>query len=97
MDKIFNPGTECISVRKTRVWRAIQVTGSDGLETQDDNEVALKDIRLDMGSQTEKQNQESIYTELREIKKKKLNRFKRSYKKQVKEVLKNIPYSLPFP
>ena len=73
------------------------MTGPDGLETQDDKEVALKDIWLDMGSQTEKQNQESIYTELREIKKKKLNRFKRSYKKQVKEVLKNIPYSLPFP
>ena len=54
------------------------MTGPDGLETQDDKEVALKDIWLDMGSQTEKQNQESIYTELREIKKNKLNRLQRS-------------------
>ena len=60
MGTIFNSRTACISGRKTRVWRAIQVSGPDGLEIKGDKEVALKDVWLDKGSQTEKQNQDSI-------------------------------------
>jgi len=51
---IFNPRIVCISGRKTRVWRAIQVTGPDSLEEKGDKEVVLKDVWMDKGSQTEK-------------------------------------------
>ena len=65
---IFNPRIMCISGRKTRVWRAIQVTGMDGLEETGSKEVVLKDVWLDKGSQTEKENQNLIYGKLRQIK-----------------------------
>jgi len=65
---IFNPRIVCISGRKTRVWRAIQVTGPDGLRGTGGKEVVLKDVWLDKGSQTEKQNQDLIYKKLGEIK-----------------------------
>ena len=61
---IFNPHITCISGRKTRVWRAIQVTGMDGLEETGSKEVVLKDVWLDKGSQTEKENQNLIYGKL---------------------------------
>jgi len=87
---IFNPCTTCISGRKTRVWRAIQVTGPDGLETQGNTEVALKDVWLDKDSQTEKQNQESIYAKLEKIKQEDLKWLDDDYQGQVKEVLSPI-------
>ena len=61
---IFNPRIMCISGRKTRVWRAIQVTGMDGLEETGSKEVVLKDVWLDKSSQTEKENQNLIYGKL---------------------------------
>jgi len=67
---IFNRHIACISGSKTRVWRAIQVTGSDGLKTND-KEVVLKDVWLDKGSPKEKENQHSIYNRLRQVREQK--------------------------
>ena len=92
MGWIFNSRTACISGRKTRVWRAIQVTGPDGLELQGNTEVALKDVWLDKDSQTEKQNQKSIYTELEKIKQEDLKWLDDDYQGRVKEALKNMPF-----
>jgi len=92
MGTIFDPRTACISGRKTRVWRAIQVTGPDGSETQGNIEVALKDVWLDKGSQTEKQNQKSIYAELEKIKQEDLKWLDDDYQGRVKETLKNMPF-----
>jgi len=64
---IFNSWIACISRRKTRVWRAIQVTGADGLEETGDKEVVLKDVWLDKNSPTEKENQDLIYESLQDI------------------------------
>ena len=56
------------SRRKTHVWRVIQVISLDGLEETGRKEVVSKDIWLDKGSQTEKQNQDLIYRKLQQIK-----------------------------
>jgi len=73
---IFNPRITCISGRKTRVWRAIQVTGTDGLEETDGKEVVLKDVWLDKGSQTEKENQILIMENCDKLKKATASGFK---------------------
>jgi len=98
---IFNPRTACISGRKTRVWRVIEVTGPDGSRTKGDKEVVLKDVWLDKDSQTEKKTQESIFGTLEDINqdKKKLEKLEWlevDYRKRVDDALKDIPYSLPF-
>jgi len=93
---IFNPRITCISGRKTRVWRAIQVTGPDGLKETGDKEVVLKDVWLDKGSQTEKQNQDLIYGELRQIKEEDYEWMKFDYRERVRDALAKIPDSLPF-
>jgi len=64
MKTIFNPWIVCISGRKTQVWRAIQVTGTNGLEEKGNKEVVLKDVWLDKNSPTEKENQDLIYGDL---------------------------------
>ena len=93
----FNPRIACISWRKTRVWRAIQVTGSDGLEEKGDKEVVLKDVWLDKGSGKEKENQQLIYDRLREIRKEEnYGWIDVNYRKRVGDALANIPDSLPF-
>jgi len=46
----------------------IQVISLDGLEETGRKEVVSKDIWLDKGSQTEKQNQDLIYRKLQQIK-----------------------------
>ena len=93
---IFNPRITCISGRKTRVWRAIQVTGPDGLKETGDKEVVLKDVWLDKGSQTEKQNQDLIYKKLGEIKEGACEWIEADYRTRVIDALNNIPNSLPF-
>ena len=93
---IFNPRIACISGRKTRVWRAIQVTGSDGLEEKGDKEVVLKDVWLDKGSPTEKENQNLIYEKLQDIKQRQYEWLEDKYRKRVGDALENIPDSLPF-
>jgi len=96
---IFDSRDMCISKRKTRVWGAVEVTGPDGLVQKGGKEVVLKDVSLDEGSQTEKQNQEAI--------RKRLGRFKRkggklewlhdpNFRERVDKALKNIPDGLPF-
>jgi len=93
---IFNPRIACISGRKTRVWRAIQVTGSDGLEEKGDKQVVLKDVWLDKGSRKEKANQDSIYANLQRIRKKDYEWMEVDYRKRVDDALAHIPTSLPF-
>jgi len=93
---IFNPHIMCISGRKTRVWRAIQVTGMDGLEETSGKEVVLKDVWLDKGSQTEKENQNLIYGKLRQIKEGDCEWIQANYWTQVNDALANIPDSLLF-
>ena len=93
---ILNPRIACISGRKTRVWRAIQVTGSDGLKEKGDKEVVLKDVWLDEGSPTEKENQDLIYENLQHTEKKQYKWLKDKYQGRVGDALENIPNSLPF-
>jgi len=94
---IFNPRIACISGRKTRVWRAIQVTGSDGLEEKGDKEVVLKDVWLDKGSPKEKDNQHLICDRLRQVREEgNYEWIEADYRKRVDDALANIPTSLPF-
>ena len=93
---IFNRWIACISRRKTRVWRAIQVTGADGLEETGDKEVVLKDVWLDKNSPTEKENQDLIYESLQDIRKENYEWLKEEYRKRVEDALANLPDSLPF-
>jgi len=94
---IFNPRIACISGRKTRVWRAIQVTGSDGLEEKGDKEVVLKDVWLDKGSRKEKENQQLIFDRLCQIREKKNYEWiDVKYRERVQNALENMPDSLPF-
>jgi len=93
---IFNPRIACISGRKTRVWRAIQVTGVDGLEEKGNKEVVLKDVWLDKDSPTEKENQDLIYESLQDIRKENYEWLKEEYRKRVEDALANLPDSLPF-
>ena len=94
---IFNPRTQCISGRKTRVWRAIQVTGSEGSEEKGDKEVVIKDVWLDRGSPKEKDNQHLIYDRLRQVQKEgNYEWIHANYQTRVDDALANIPDSLPF-
>ena len=94
---IFNPRIACISERKTRVWRAIQVTGPDGSEEEGEREVILKDVWLDKGSPKEKDNQELIYGKLRQVEEeKRYGWIDVDYRQRVEDALANIPDSLPF-
>jgi len=70
-------------------------SGPDGLEIKGRKEVGLKDVWLDKGSQTEKQNQESIYAKLEKITEDKLKWLNRDYKKRVDDALLNQPLNLP--
>ena len=93
---IFNPRIACISGRKTRVWRAIQVTGSDGLQEKCDKEVVLKDVWLDKGSPKEKENQQLIYDKLRQIREEEnYGWIDVNYRERIQNALANIPDSLP--
>ena len=94
---IFNPHIACISGSKTRVWRAIQVTSSDGSKTKDNKEVVLKDVWLDKGSPKEKENLHSIYDRLRQVREKKnYGWIDANHRKRVDGALANMPDSLPF-
>jgi len=94
---IFNPRIACISGRKTRVWRAIQVTGLDGLQEKGDKEVVLKDVWLDKGSLKEKENQQLIYDKLRQIREEEnYGWIDVNYRERIQNALANIPDSLPF-
>jgi len=93
---VFNPRVACISGRKTRVWRAVQVTGPNDSTTKGDKEVVLKDVWLDKDSQMEKKNQDSIYENLQHIEAKDYEWLKDEYRKRVEDALANMPDSLPF-
>ena len=94
---IFNPRIACISGRKTRVWRAIQVTGPKGSEEKGDKEVVLKDVWLDKGSPKEKDNQHLIYDRLRQVREEgNCEWIHANYRTRVDDALANIPDSLPF-
>ena len=94
---IFNLRTQCISGRKTRVWRAIQVTGSEGSEEKGDKQVVIKDVWLDRGSPKEKDNQHLIYDRLRQVQKEgNYEWIRANYQTRVDDALANIPDSLPF-
>jgi len=94
---IFNPHIACISGSKTRIWRAIQVTGSDGSKTKDNKEVVLKDVWSDKGSPKEKENQHLIYDRLRQVREKKnYGWIDANHWKRVDGALANMPDSLPF-
>ena len=96
MKTIFNPWIACISRRKTWVWRAIQVTGMDGLEEKGNKEVVLKDVWLDKDSLTEKENQDLICENLQHIQKEKYEWLEEKYRKQVEDALAKTPGSFPF-
>jgi hypothetical protein len=61
----------CITGRKTRVWSAVEVKGlGDAMEEElnGGKKVALKDVWLDEGSKTEKENLDAIVERLRKVK-----------------------------
>ncbi|KAJ3562683.1 hypothetical protein NP233_g9420 [Leucocoprinus birnbaumii] len=67
---IYNPRVLCITGKKTRVWRAVQVSGLQGEKLQElnpGNEVALKDVWLDKDAPTEKEIQQQIFKKLDDI------------------------------
>ena len=84
------------SRRKTHIWRVIQVISLDGLEETGRKEVVSKDIWLDKGSQTEKQNQDLIYRKLQQIKEDNCKWIQANYWTWVNDAFANIPDSLPF-
>ncbi|KAF7776856.1 hypothetical protein Agabi119p4_5249 [Agaricus bisporus var. burnettii] len=72
IDSLAHPRVLCITGRKTRVWKAVEVKGFEGNAVNEElnggKEVALKDVWLDEGSMTEKQNLDAIFERLKTIK-----------------------------
>ncbi|KAF7776854.1 hypothetical protein Agabi119p4_5247 [Agaricus bisporus var. burnettii] len=72
IDSLAHPRVLCITGRKTRVWKAIEVKGFEGNAVKEElnggKEVALKDVWLDDGSTTEKQKLDAILERLKTIK-----------------------------
>jgi hypothetical protein len=71
VDSLAHRRILCITGRKTRVWRAVEVKGFERGAVDEkpngDTAVALKDVWLDDGSRTEKQNLDAIFERLETI------------------------------
>ncbi|KAF9449016.1 hypothetical protein P691DRAFT_774983, partial [Macrolepiota fuliginosa MF-IS2] len=71
LDPLFNSRVLCITGRKTRVWKAVEVAGVAGSaleEKEGAREVAVKDVWLDEGSKTEKEIQDEVFDALERVK-----------------------------
>ncbi|KAF9441912.1 hypothetical protein P691DRAFT_714815 [Macrolepiota fuliginosa MF-IS2] len=68
IEPLFNSRVLCITGRKTRVWRAIEVRGSGDFAAKDGaSEIALKDVWLEVDADTEKQNQDKVFDALEQL------------------------------
>ncbi|KAF5363270.1 hypothetical protein D9756_001096 [Leucocoprinus leucothites] len=102
INPIFNPRVACITGRKTRVWEAEEVRLIDGslanvqvVETG--KRVALKDVWLDEGSQTERQIQKAIFDKLKQVRDEDYEWATEGYLRPlIKEALTDFPRNLPF-
>jgi hypothetical protein len=67
-EPLYNPRTLCITGRKSRVWKAIEVIGPNSLEAKPNAlEVVLKDCWVDGNADTEKEIQNKIFKRLAEV------------------------------
>jgi hypothetical protein len=85
----------CITGRKTRVWSAVEVKGlGDAMkeELNGGEKVALKDVWLDEGSKTEKENLDAIFESLRTVKEDAYRWASRSLHAKLKEAFEKEAY-----
>jgi hypothetical protein len=69
IEPLYNPRSICITGRKSRVWRVVQVVGPDNLsKAGHGREVVLKDCWVDEGSLSEKEIQTQIFERLARVK-----------------------------
>ncbi|KAF9441182.1 hypothetical protein P691DRAFT_739850 [Macrolepiota fuliginosa MF-IS2] len=68
IEPLFNSRALCITGRKTRVWRAIEVRDAEDFAAKDGtSEIALKDVWLEVDAETEKQNQDQVFDALNQL------------------------------
>ncbi|KAF5363267.1 hypothetical protein D9756_001093 [Leucocoprinus leucothites] len=102
INPIFNPRVACVTGRKTRVWEAEEVRPINGSFTsvevvEKGKRVALKDVWLDEGSQTERQIQKAIFDKLKQVRDEDYEWATEGYLRPlIKEALTDFPRNLPF-
>ncbi|KAF9446809.1 hypothetical protein P691DRAFT_776599 [Macrolepiota fuliginosa MF-IS2] len=63
IEPLFNSRVLCITGRKTRVWRAIEVRGPGDFAAKDGaSEIALKDVWIEADAETEAENLDNSFT-----------------------------------
>jgi hypothetical protein len=67
-ESLYNPRSYCITGRKSRVWKVVEVAGPDDLAPISGHEVALKDCWVDQGSLSESDIQTQIFKRLKDVK-----------------------------
>ncbi|KAF9446799.1 hypothetical protein P691DRAFT_707861 [Macrolepiota fuliginosa MF-IS2] len=93
LEPLFNLRVLCITGRKTRVWRAIEVCGPEDLDAKDGAlEVAVKDVWLDADSATEKEKQEKIFAALGKAKESDYDWAPESLHQHLNQVFKSNQY-----
>jgi hypothetical protein len=69
IEPLYNSRSTCITGRKSRVWKVVQVVGPDNLsKVGHGREVVLKDCWVDEGSLSEKEIQTQIFERLARVK-----------------------------
>ncbi|KAF9443849.1 hypothetical protein P691DRAFT_712676, partial [Macrolepiota fuliginosa MF-IS2] len=93
VEPLFNSRVLCITGRKTRVWRAIEIGGLEGLDAGNGaSEVALKDVWLDDKLATEKENQDKIFRALGRLDEKDYDWATGLLREKLKETIQNKRY-----
>jgi hypothetical protein len=96
IDSLAHRRVLCITGRKTRVWRAVEVKGFEGDAAREKpngaTEVALKDVWLDDGSTTEKEKLDAIFERLETIKEDAYQWAPPPLQSELKAALKNEGY-----
>ncbi|KAJ3558621.1 hypothetical protein NP233_g11472 [Leucocoprinus birnbaumii] len=96
---IHNPRLLCITGKKTRVWRAVQVSGLEGKQLQElypGNEVALKDVWLDEGALTEKKIQQEIFKMLDNVSPENYAWARETVRNRIRDAIVNKTYTRYF-
>ncbi|KAJ3575710.1 hypothetical protein NP233_g915 [Leucocoprinus birnbaumii] len=96
IEAIYNPRYACISGRKTRVWKVIQVDGATA-DAKDigEAEVALKDIWIDASSRSEFEIQFLINEKLKALKPKDYTWADKHLRAEIRTALSDFPKNLP--
>ncbi|KAF9440106.1 hypothetical protein P691DRAFT_780148 [Macrolepiota fuliginosa MF-IS2] len=96
---LFSPRVLCITGRKTRVWEAIEVAGIAGPALEEKHggrKVALKDVWLDEGSRTEKENLDDVFNALERVKEEDYGWASSELKDYIRPALRNGGYKKYF-